>query len=186
LYRIDATTGAATAIGASFTPGFGSEGVGFDFNPRVDRIRVVSTKGQNLRLSPDTGAVVAVDRKPAYRAGDPGSGTGPLLSGSGYNNPDTDPATPTALLGIDDRRGVLQDPPNDGVLSAIGPLGIAVSNRNGLDVAHDGTALSVLTPTGSTPGLYTVNLNTGAATRLGAIRIDGAAKGLEAFTSSTS
>ena len=34
---------------------------GFDFNPAADRIRVVSNTGQNLRLHPDTGAVVDGD-----------------------------------------------------------------------------------------------------------------------------
>jgi hypothetical protein len=30
-----------------------------DFNPVVDRIRIMSDAGQNLRVHPDTGAVVA-------------------------------------------------------------------------------------------------------------------------------
>jgi hypothetical protein len=33
---------------------------GFDFNP-TDRIRLVSNTGQNLRLHPDLGTVVAID-----------------------------------------------------------------------------------------------------------------------------
>ena len=45
----------------AFTPALSGTAFGFDFNPTVDRIRVVSDTGQNLRLNPDTGAVAAVD-----------------------------------------------------------------------------------------------------------------------------
>ena len=34
---------------------------GFDFNPTVDRIRVVNDAGFNLRLHPDTGVIVDSD-----------------------------------------------------------------------------------------------------------------------------
>jgi hypothetical protein len=61
LYVINTTTGAATAVGASTfsLPGVGSYSI--DFNPVVDRIRLVSTAGLNMRLQPDLGTIVATD-----------------------------------------------------------------------------------------------------------------------------
>src|ERR1041384_839244 len=62
LYTINPQTGAATQVGsAPFTPALSGTEFGFDFNPTVDRIRLVSDTGQNLRLNPDTGAVAATD-----------------------------------------------------------------------------------------------------------------------------
>ena len=43
LYVLDTATGAATLVGAgSFTPALNGSSFGFDFNPTIDRIRVVS------------------------------------------------------------------------------------------------------------------------------------------------
>lgn len=57
LYTINTATGVATQVGAGqFSPLLSGADFGFDFNPSVDRIRVVSNTDQNLRLNPDTGA----------------------------------------------------------------------------------------------------------------------------------
>ena len=62
LYIIDVVTGAARQVGTgTFARACSAASFGFDFNPTVDRIRVVSDTEQNLRLNPDTGAVVAAD-----------------------------------------------------------------------------------------------------------------------------
>ena len=62
LYVINSETGAARALGtAAFTPALNGAIVGFDFNPTVDRIRLVTNTGQNIRLNPETGTVAATD-----------------------------------------------------------------------------------------------------------------------------
>jgi len=61
LYVLNPLTGIAVAVGPAFTPALSGTSFGFDFNPVVDRIRVVSDTGQNLRLDPDTGASVTAD-----------------------------------------------------------------------------------------------------------------------------
>jgi hypothetical protein len=126
LYQINEITGAAIRIGAPFTPVLNGTDFGFDFNPTVDRIRVVSNGGQNFRLHPDTGAVVATDGGLAYAAGDANAGRVPSVSGVAYTNPDTDPATGTTLFDIDTALDVvaIQNPPNDGALNTLAPLGI--------------------------------------------------------------
>ncbi|RZI98004.1 MAG: DUF4394 domain-containing protein, partial [Haliea sp.] len=58
LYTLDEDTAQATVVGTPFSVALEGSEFGFDFNPTVDRIRVVSQTGQNLRLHPDTGAVV--------------------------------------------------------------------------------------------------------------------------------
>ena len=45
--------------------------IGFDFNPTVDRIRVVSSNDRNYRLNPNTGAIAFIDTNLAYAATDP-------------------------------------------------------------------------------------------------------------------
>ena len=59
LYIINPTTGVATQVGAAGGFTLSGTSFGFDFNPVVDRIRVVSDADQNLRLNPDTGALAA-------------------------------------------------------------------------------------------------------------------------------
>ncbi len=69
LYRIDPFTGQATAVGvAPFVIPLSGTAFGFDFNPTVDRIRIVSNTGQNLRAHPDLGTVVDFDAIDAGRA----------------------------------------------------------------------------------------------------------------------
>ncbi len=62
LYTVDAGTAAATAIGTGFAPPLsGAVEYGMDFNPTVDRIRVVDSSGFNRRLNPVTGGAAATD-----------------------------------------------------------------------------------------------------------------------------
>ncbi len=132
---------------------------GFDFNPTVDRIRVVSDNGQNLRLHPETGAVAAVD-------GLINPGT-PTISASAYTN-NFAGATTTMLFAIDHTSDKLfvQNPPNNGTLVETGSLGINVDASNGFDIGStSGIAYTIFT-VGVTQGLYRINLTTGAATKV--------------------
>lgn len=184
LYLVDIGTLVATPVGVPFAPSFRNRGVGFDFNPVVDKIRVTSSTGVNLRLDPATGAVFAVDTSLSYLAGDPGAGVRPVVGASGYTNPDTDPATGTTLYDIEERRDVLviQSPPNDGKLVTVGPLGIDANHRTNLDITRGGTALATSDLSGS-PGsrLYSINLGTGAASYIGDVRLNGGIVTLNAF-----
>ena len=178
LYVINILTGQATAVSATpFTNELTGTSFGFDFNPTVDRIRIVSNTGWNIRVNPITGAVAAADTSLAYAAGDSGEGLTPRVVASAYINNDTNPATATVLYGIDVARDVLvtQNPPNAGVLNTVGALGVEATSVAGFDVAgSDGVAYAALVPAGQ-PGnsarasLYTIDLTTGAATLVGKI-----------------
>lgn len=163
IYTIYTSTGAATAVGTPFTPALSGTDVGFDFNPTVDRIRVVTNTGQNLRLNPETGATAAIDL-----AINPSN---LIPTGAAYTN-NFAGATTTVLYDIDISSGQLvrQDPPNNGTLVPVGSLGISVEGANGFDITGTtGTAyalfrLSRLTNPSGQSRVYSINLATGLAT----------------------
>ena len=167
LYRIDPRTGVATAV--SQAPGFAARGrsFGVDFNPVVDRLRLVSEAGLNVRINPLTGQGLN-DRALAYAAGDPNAGKAPAVVAAAYSN-SVAGATVTELFGIDTTRDalVLQSPPNDGVLHTRGPLGVDAVASAGFDIApSDGRAWAALRVARKADvGLYLLNLNIGRAFR---------------------
>ncbi len=194
LYVIDPTTAKASMVGTQpLTVTLAGTAFGFDFNPVVDRIRVVSNSGQNLRLHPDTGAVAATD-KPLNYTNAPQVKA--LAVGAAYTNPDTDPATGTALYDLDAAFDLLalQAPPNDGVLSIVGEMRVGVTGLTGFDISKANIAYAAVLRDGlgtdadldldarvsgdvgnpAAPGcgtsrLVTVDLKTGIATDRGTI-----------------
>jgi hypothetical protein len=129
---------------------------GFDFNPAVDRIRIISNTGQNLRVDPSTG--VAIIDTPL--AG------GQSIVGAAYNNI---LGGTTTLYTIDSINDVLniQNPPNAGTQVEVGPLmagdvQIDTTDRVGFDIGPDNVAYAALNEIGfSLSDLYTINLQTG-------------------------
>ena len=61
LYSINTATGAATQVGSDGAFTLSGTAFGFDFNPTVDRIRVTSNIGQDLRLNPNDGTLTATE-----------------------------------------------------------------------------------------------------------------------------
>ncbi|HYF51568.1 MAG TPA: DUF4394 domain-containing protein, partial [Planctomycetota bacterium] len=87
VYKINVTSGVATVVGTTpFTPALNGQNFGVDFNPTVDRIRLVSNLAQNLRLNADTGAVANTDTALAYSTGDALAGTAPNVVSIAYTN----------------------------------------------------------------------------------------------------
>ncbi|MFD2286516.1 DUF4394 domain-containing protein [Pedobacter petrophilus] len=162
LYVIDQKTGVARSISsAPFTPALSGTAAGFDFNPTVDRIRVVTNTGQNLRLNPETGTVAATD-------GAINGVTNAKVSSVAYTQNKAG-ATATVLFDIDAATDKLykQDPPNDGKLVEVGNLGFDVEEMGGFDINPDGSAAIAALTVGGVSGLYTVNTSSGQATKVG-------------------
>lgn len=154
LYTFNLSTGAAVAVGTGFALTAGTAAVGFDFNPTVDRIRLVTNLGQNLRLHPTDGIVVSTDL-----ALNPGT---PVITGAAYTNSFAG-ATATTLFVLNNTRLFKQDPPNNGVLTETGSLGITADNANGFDIGGTSNQGYALLATGGVTRLYTINTTTGAA-----------------------
>jgi Domain of unknown function (DUF4394) len=179
IYTIDPFSGAAAFVSALSIPFTSGSFSGVDFNPAADRLRVVGANGQNFRINVDTGLVT--QDTPL----NPGS---PAVSGAAYTNVDNDPTTGTTLynIGAATAQLFIQSPPNDGTLTPVGSLNVSsfgalagfdIVTANGVD-----TAFAALTPAESSlTSLYTINLNTGAATSLGVI--DDGSTGLIGLTS---
>jgi hypothetical protein len=171
LYNVNVVTGVATQVGSGqFSTLLNANHYGFDFNPTVDRIRVVGSNGQNLRLNPLTGGVAAVDGTIVYAAGDTNANVTPSVVGSAYTN-NFNGATTTTLYTIDLATGslVTQIPPNNGVLNTVGMLGVSFDVNTGFDISsQSGVAFASLNAGGFTR-LYTINLSTGAASLVGTV-----------------
>ena len=176
VYLIDPQTGQAssgrplvTETGAAVALSGTSFGVGF--NPVPDRLRVHSDADQNLRINVDNG-ITAIDTALSY----PADGANPSIVATGYTNNDNDPATATTLYAIDSNRNALTtfnvpSGPNSGKMSVVGPIGVSTGHATGLDIAGTGNvAYAAFSESASGKStLYTVDLGTGAASRLGLI-----------------
>ncbi|WP_026952330.1 DUF4394 domain-containing protein [Algoriphagus mannitolivorans] len=171
LYGVNTSNGMLTKIGMPFSPGIDGDKVGFDFNPTVDRIRLVTEKGQNLRLHPDLGTVVATDGRL-----NPGS---PMVDAAAYTKSFAG-TTSTTLFVIDFATDMLyqQNPPNDGVLVPIGSLGIDVQDGNGFDIGGTSDMAYGVFRVNNSTGVYSINLMTGRATKISDLSLNPTAMAL--------
>ncbi len=183
LYTINLTSGLASPVsGTPFSASAAGTSFGFDFNPTVDRIRIVNDAAENFRANPDTGTAL-VDGTLAYAVGDTAFGLDPTIVGAAYAN-NFAGSSLSPLLVLDARLDTLarQNPANSGVLTTIGFLGVNFTGAGGFDVSGlSGTAYAALTPAaGGGSQLYQINVASGAATSLGAIGFGGNLVGLAA------
>lgn len=133
-----------------------------DFNPVADRLRVIGTDGMNLRANVDDGKVTT-DGALKYADTDMHKGEKPNIVAGAYIN-SFKGAKETVLYDIDATIGGLikQAPPNDGILNAVGKLGVK-ADKAAFDIASDGKGGNAAwLMSGDT--LYTVDLATGKAT----------------------
>jgi Domain of unknown function (DUF4394) len=175
IYRVDPATGITTLVSTAATPVTRNSVVGIDFNPAADRLRVVSSADDNLRIVVPTGATPG-DTPLSYAVGDVNAGRNPNVIDAAYTNNDNNPATGTALYYIDNVLDILVSTtnPNGGVLNTVGALGVDADDFLGFDIYTAGgvnTAYASLR-VGGLQSLYTIDLNTGAATAVGALGAD--------------
>jgi hypothetical protein len=201
VYILDPQTGSATAVGTPGSIAFvdlssnpvdfpspDSEGYGFDFNPTVDRIRVVTGTGLNFRINPSTGSPVDADGNIAS-----GINTDSAINGAttsvhevSYTNSFAS-ASVTTLYTLDASTDSLyiQNPANAGtqgsaVAVTLGGSSLDFSSRLGFEIPPSITSNTSGSPVvsgsgygaftvGGVTGLYSVNLVSGAVTNIGAI-----------------
>ncbi|MET0323709.1 MAG: DUF4394 domain-containing protein [Ilumatobacteraceae bacterium] len=175
VYTVDAGTATVSLVSRLNQPLQGSA-FGVDFNPTVDRLRIVSDAGQNLRANVDDGTttVDGVLNIPGTPPVSPAVG----VTAVAYTNNDADPSTATTLFDIDTANDntVIQAPANAGSLSPTGKLGVDAAGavgfdiyrdqRDGVTVGHD--ALASVAIADGTTALYRIDLLTGRASNVGA------------------
>ncbi len=202
VYLIDLQIGTATTIGAAssiaYVDAMGAPvdlpdgSWGFDFNPTVDRLRVVSSSGLNFRVNPITGAPVDGDLGGMAGSVAGINPDGPIngivaatLAGAAYTN-NVAGATVTTLYTLDPggNRLSIQNPPNLGTQTAPRavtlnglpfdfdfvsgfdiPPGVNAASANAEAVGEGYAVLSA----GATTSLYRIDLPTGAAHTMGTV-----------------
>jgi hypothetical protein len=135
IYKIDKTTGAALLVSQSpLTPAPGGDYVAFDFSPAEDLIRLITNTGQNMRISPITGAVTSVD--------------GPIQSfsvafnGAAYTTAKI--GVPGALYDLDPGTGALyRQNPVSGAISLVGLTGFNFEGDGGFEITTSNVAFAV-------------------------------------------
>ncbi len=177
LYTINLTTGALSTVGSGFAlTGNTSSAVSIDFNPVVDRLRIVTGSGQNYRINPINGTLVAQDTSITTNA---------LIGDIAYTN-NVAGATSTTLYGYDyvtdqlDTIGSVNGTPvspNSGQLFVVGDSGLlSGSPLTGFDISGvTGIAYASVFDDGSSSavsGFYRVDLTTGLHTLIGAEAFD--------------
>jgi Ca2+-binding RTX toxin-like protein len=180
LYNVSIRTGVATIVGSAGSvtptapmpdPSLATSGFGLDFNPLVDRIRIITSAGQSFVVDPNTGLVVA--NAPTLNGGTT------TADGTSYTNnqPNTIATTEYTIDSASDRL-YLQNPATS-LTTAIGTgIGFDFTRVNGFDIptgvnaattntpVASGTAFAILN-VGGTTGLYSINLVSGAGTFVG-------------------
>lgn len=166
IYTLDLNTAQAT-LRTRLNVALSGTSFGVDFNPVVDRLRIVSDNGQNLRANVDTGATI-VDAPLNYTPGTTASG----ITGAAYTNNDADPNTATTLYNIDSilDQVNIQAPPNAGTLNQTGKLTVDTNANVGFDIystIRNGSTVNVEGFASLTVGgdvrFYSITLFTGKA-----------------------
>ncbi|GAB2813327.1 DUF4394 domain-containing protein [Lentzea nigeriaca] len=146
---------------------------GVDFNPALDRLRIISDTGQNLRhnLGDNTTTEDAVLSTP------PALGPTRGVTAAAYTNNDLNPDTATTLFDIGTATDelLIQSPANNGLLTAVGKLTVDAGANAGFDIystlsngkAVTSTGFATLVAPNGTASLYSVNLLNGTAASLG-------------------
>ncbi len=163
-------TGFATVVGAGFTNPLDGTSFGFDFNPQIDRIRIVSDANQNFVANPITGdANVAATTPVFYPVGDVNAGADPHVVHHAYDR-NVAGTLATQLRAIDTDLDILVTQANNaGTLGTLGPLGFDATDIGGFDVSASGNAFAIFNAGGNTSGLYSINLTSGAGTFVGEV-----------------
>jgi Domain of unknown function (DUF4394) len=109
-----------------------------DFNPVADRLRVISDDGQSLRIVVETatasGVTVTAGSTTTDGAINRASGPASVVA-SAYTNSFAGTGE-SSLYNLEQTSDqlTLQNPPNNGVLTDIGPLGLNISGTGGFDI----------------------------------------------------
>ena len=158
IVTINLTTGASTQVSGPLA--LQGTSFAFDFNPTIDRLRIVSNTNQNYVFNPETNTLAP----PATNVFYPGGNVDPDVVGAAYTSAPFDPSNPTAtqLYSIDSRNDLLVRQANSmGTLTPVGALGVDLGSRTSFDIAGAGAFAQ------NGRNFYNIDLVTGTATLVG-------------------
>jgi Domain of unknown function (DUF4394) len=180
VYLVDPATGKAAAKGTldNATP---VPAVGFDFNPTIDRARIVSITDDNIVFNPDTNSFTVATRL-FYATGDANEGADPNVFANAYTNSFlgiTPPTTVTTVqYVIDSELDILATLANNaGTLTTVGSFflngsAFDLSDLGGFDILSlsegNNTAIALLTSTMG-QSLYSFSLTPDGSGRINLI-----------------
>ena len=164
LYKLSPSGGTfkATLVG-NIAVGLTGVGYGNDFNPTVDRLRLIDDTDQNLRINPNNGVTltdVAIDSAGSLFRFD--------IIGSAYTNSFAG-ATSTVLYGLDAAGDQLlrATAPNAGAYVGVGALGVSLTPTDTLGFDISSLTRTAYFNVGSK--FYTLSLASGGATLVGSL-----------------
>jgi hypothetical protein len=192
LYTLDTETARLTPVADPQSARLPTQSrkFGLDFNPTVDRIRVVAMSGENFRLHPETGAQIdgdttaegiQTDAPLRYVDGDRNIGKKPQVVAAAYTYNKTDEKL-TTNYALDRATGTLviqgskegvtpAVSPNTGQLTTVGPLGLGAFTDAAFDIADiDNSAYAAIRVAAKDQTrLFTIDLSTGKAKLVGVL-----------------
>ncbi|MGF1545601.1 MAG: DUF4394 domain-containing protein [Parvularculaceae bacterium] len=175
-FILDPATGATTRIDDGAAAGVIPSGaLDIDWNPTIDRMRLVTAADENVVFNPETGGTTRVTDL-FFADGDVNANVDPSIVGNAYTN-SFDGATTTIQYVLDEETeslGVLNN--NAGDISTVGRLTldgeeIFFGDDAGFDILSNenlstNVAFALLFTSGAT-SLFSVDLTSGALERLG-------------------
>jgi hypothetical protein len=182
VYTVDVNSGAASV---NTTPLTALTIVKTDFNPAANRVRVFDGAANNFRLTVTPGpatsptGTVTADGQLAYATGDVNAGRTPNLAGAAYTNSSANGGalpTATVLYSVDASTNTLNmhssaalstPAGNFSTVSTVGGLGLTLGSNVGFDIVTKGGVNTAYLS--NDRALYTVNLTSGAATRVATV-----------------
>jgi len=186
VYTITPSANLATPVGGPVTysdAATSGDVIGMDFNPTVDRIRVVTSSGQNFRLNPNTGGAAVADTRDGALNIATVATTG--IAETAYTNNALNQTFTTQYSVSSTGSLYIQNPPNNGTLTVPVVIAPAITNLFGFDIAPGinvtasnavaaGVGYGVVkTAAATTESLATINLATGALGVLGTLPFTG-------------
>jgi hypothetical protein len=171
LYVLDTMSGSVTTVGAGpFSPAINGTAFGFDFNPTIDRIRLVSDVNKNYVLNPNDGTATEVTDV-FFAPGDGNEGVDPNIVHSAYTNSFAG-ATTSQLYGVDTGLDLLVTQANSaGTLATVGPIGTDITTIGGFDISGaTGNAYMVIRDAMTARSTFwSIDLATGTGMEIGEV-----------------
>ena len=174
LCTVNPDTGSAALVSSTKFTADNLVGPVIDFNPTVDRLRVIAAE-RNLRVNPNDGQLAApADTVLEYDNDDVNDDSDPRLAAIAYDE-NRSGAQSTTLYGLDVTTQSLvrvggkggTPSPNMGRLFTVAELDVDFTANAGFDIEPDGDrAWAALAPNGAGAVLYRLDLSDGSADRI--------------------